>query len=43
MYEWKGTPAYNVTVPVKDGDDIGYALSSEFLLITCKSLLEALL
>ncbi|NRT74927.1 methyl-accepting chemotaxis protein [Clostridium beijerinckii] len=27
MYEWKGTPAYNVTVPVKDGDDIGYALS----------------
>ncbi|EKQ51828.1 MULTISPECIES: HAMP domain-containing methyl-accepting chemotaxis protein [unclassified Clostridium] len=27
MYEWKGTPAYNVTVPIKDGDTIGYALS----------------
>ena len=27
MYEWKGTPAYNVTVPIKDGNTIGYGLS----------------
>ncbi|MFT8350244.1 methyl-accepting chemotaxis protein [Clostridium saccharoperbutylacetonicum] len=27
IYEWKGTPAYNVGVPIKDGNNIVYVLS----------------
>ena len=27
IYEWKGTPAYNVSVPIKDGNNIVYVLS----------------
>ncbi|MGB4659889.1 MAG: methyl-accepting chemotaxis protein [Mobilitalea sp.] len=27
IYEWKGTPAYNVGVPIKDGNNVVYSLS----------------
>lgn len=27
IYEWKGTPAYNVSVPIKDGNNVVYVLS----------------
>lgn len=27
IYEWKGTPAYNVGVPIKDGNNVIYSLS----------------
>lgn len=27
IYEWKGTPAYNVGVPIKDGNNVLYSLS----------------
>lgn len=27
IYEWKGTPAYNVGVPIKDGNNVAYSLS----------------
>lgn len=27
IYEWKGKPAYNVSVPIKDGNNVVYSLS----------------
>jgi methyl-accepting chemotaxis protein len=27
MFEWKGTPAYNVEIPIKDGNNVIYSLS----------------
>jgi methyl-accepting chemotaxis protein len=27
MFEWKGTPAYNVEIPIKDGSNVVYSLS----------------
>jgi methyl-accepting chemotaxis protein len=41
MYDWKGTKAYNVGIPIKDGNDVVYSLSIGISIVNMEKTIES--